>query len=340
MPKPVIVLTMGDPAGVGPEILLKGLQDAQVHEVVLPVIIGSYDILENRRNLAPSAPVLKKIEKPGDAPDDPGILSVIDPYPISPNECHPGEVNAATGERAYRYIERAARLVMNGQAGAMVTAPIHKGALNMAGRKFEGHTEILAKLTHANGVALMLVRDNIRVAHVTTHLPHRDVSTQLTIPRIQRVITLTHDALKRLGIAQPRIGVLALNPHAGEMGLFGREEIEIIAPAIQAARSAHIDVAGPLVPDVSYPFLMAGKYDALVAMYHDQGHIAFKALSFQVDAGSGVMTSVRGVNITLGLPIIRTSVDHGTALDEAGKGTAHPGSLIDAVLLAAKMVRA
>lgn len=329
---------MGDPAGVGPEILLKGLLDPKVLETVTPLVIGSYEVLESRRHLIAGAPALIRIDKPTEMNGDTGPVPVIDPFPISPEESQPGKVNGSTGERAYRYIERAARLVMNGQADAIVTAPIHKNALNMAGRKFEGHTEILAKLTHSEGVALMLVRDNLRVSHVTTHLPHKEASAQLTMPRIQRVIALTHDAVKRMGVENPRIGVMALNPHAGEMGLFGREEIETIDPAIQRSRASGMDVSGPLVPDVSFPFLMAGKYDALVAMYHDQGHIAFKALNFLAGAEGVGMTSVRGVNITLGLPIVRTSVDHGTALDEAGKGTAHPGSLIDAILLAAKMV--
>lgn len=329
---------MGDPAGIGPEIILKGLQDPAVLERMTPVVIGSFDVLEERRALVPDAPTLRRIEKPSEVIPDLDGIHVIDPNPLGSQTCLPGQVNAVTGECSYRYIERATRLVMNGQADGIVTGPINKAALNLAGRKFQGHTEILAKLTHAEGVALMLVRDHLRISHVTTHMAVSEVPSSLTVQRIGYVIGLTEMAVKRLGVANPRIGVLALNPHAGESGLFGREEIDTIRPAIERARRFNIRCEGPLVPDATFPLLMGGRYDALVAMYHDQGHVPFKALNFHFDGSNQMWSSVRGVNVTLGLPIVRTSVDHGTALDEAGKGTARPDSLVDAILLAAQLV--
>lgn len=336
MPKPLVLLTMGDPAGIGPEVLLKGVQDEQVRQAVHPVVVGSVDVLEERRKLIPGSPAIRKIEKPDESEDDPGVLSVLDPLPISLDECPPGKVSPATGERAYRYVERATRLVMNGRAAAIITGPLHKGAMNMAGRRFEGHTEIVAQLTHAEEVTLMLVRDNVRIAHATVHMALSEVPAHLTLQRVERVILLAQEALQRMGIDSPRIGVLGLNPHAGEEGLFGREEIDIIGPAIERARKKGADARGPLVPDASFPSLLAGKLDILIAMYHDQGHVPFKALNFQYTT-NGSQMSVRGVNVTLGLPIVRTSVDHGTALDIAGQGIADAGSLVDAILLARQL---
>jgi 4-hydroxythreonine-4-phosphate dehydrogenase len=242
-------------------------------------------------------------------------------------------VTAHGGQAAFEYIEVATRLAMEGRTQAVVTLPISKEALNLAGHHYAGHTELLAALTSSQHSVMMLVSGALRVGHVTTHVPLRGVPERITQARVEAVILLMAQALRRLGFSQPRIGVAGLNPHAGEHGLFGDEDERIIAPAVRAATAAGVDASGPWPGDTIFPRALAGELDGVVVMYHDQGHIPVKLLSFQLGPGR----TVGGVNVTLGLPIIRTSVEHGTAFDIAWTGRASPQSLIDAITLAAQI---
>ena len=321
---PKVAITMGDPYGVGPEIIVKAIAHPEVQEACQPVIVGTKGILELAAELV-GGKVLCPVEEP-EVPLD-----------IELNRF--GEVSAAAGKAAFAYIEKAVSLALAGDVDAITTAPIHKEAINLAGYHFSGHTEILAALTETESVSMMLVCGKMRVAHVTTHVALEDVPGHITQPRLVKVIDLFHQALLDLGINSPRIAVAGLNPHSGEGGLFGRQEIDVIIPAVAATAKRGYHVEGPIPPDTVFVKMLAGQYDGVVAMYHDQGHIPVKLLGFAVDPESGSFRSVEGVNVTLGLPIIRTSVDHGTAFDIAGTGKANEKSMIDAILMAATMAR-
>jgi 4-hydroxythreonine-4-phosphate dehydrogenase len=252
----------------------------------------------------------------------------------------PGVLSADAGRFAYLAIERGVRLAQAGRIQGIVTAPLNKEALNKAGYHYAGHTEMLAALTGASGSVMMLAHGNMRVSHVSTHVALEDVPKRLTPQRLRLVIDLTHRALRDLGLDRPRIAVAALNPHAGEGGLFGRQDIDVSEPTIARCVADGMDVVGPVPGDTVFVKLRAGQYDAVVAMYHDQGHIPVKLLGFSVDPATGRWQALSGVNITLGLPIIRTSVDHGTAFDIAGKGIANELSLIEAIEYAERLAAA
>jgi 4-phospho-D-threonate 3-dehydrogenase / 4-phospho-D-erythronate 3-dehydrogenase len=243
------------------------------------------------------------------------------------------------GRFAYLAVERGVRLAEAGKVGAIVTAPLNKEALNLAGHAYAGHTEMLADLTGARDSVMMLAHGAFRVTHVTTHTALKDVPRKVTPERLRRVATLTENALRKLGVAAPRIAVAALNPHAGEGGLFGREDIDVTEPTVAALRAEGMDIRGPMPGDTIFVNLRAGRFDAVMAMYHDQGHIPVKLLGFAVDPETGDWSGLSGVNVTLGLPIIRTSVDHGTAFDIAGKGVASAQSLIEAIEFAASLAK-
>jgi 4-hydroxythreonine-4-phosphate dehydrogenase len=245
---------------------------------------------------------------------------------VSPPAISPGKISAAAGTFAFRCVELATRLALAGHADAIITCPVSKTAVNMAGYKYAGHTEFLAELCGCTNYRMMLVAGTLRVVHLTTHLALKEAIEQVTRVRVAETIRLAHQAVKRLGIERPRIAVAGLNPHAGETGLFGTEEQREIVPGIELARTDVIDVTGPLPPDTVFLQMARGKFDVVVAMYHDQGHIPLKLVAFN-----------RTVNVTLGLPIVRTSVGHGTAFDIAGRGVADPTSLAEAVRLAAIM---
>jgi len=370
--RPVIGITMGDPAGIGPEIALKAALDPDVQSRCHPVIIGSIPVLEalneqlslgarlvrcggvrlteygtgrpvradsgsspgpnpSSTPSASSSPLFHKA--PGPSPE----VSVLDLANCTPADFTFGQVSEACGRAAYEYIERAVKLAMAGHLQAVVTAPIHKVSLNLSGVPHPGHTEIFAALTGARDCAMMLVCGNLKVSHVTTHVALSEVPRRIQRERVLRVIRLTHDALRRMGIANPRLAVAGLNPHSGEGGLFGDEEEREIRPAVMDAQREGILADGPVPGDSVFVKALAGQYDAVVAMYHDQGHIPVKLLGFQVDSQSGAWTAVTGVNVTLGLPIVRTSVDHGVAFDIAGKGIARHESMLEAVHLAVDM---
>ena len=327
-----IAITLGDPAGIGPEIALKAvarLQPRLAQGELHLVLIGCGQTLRARsRDLG-----LPDFSQPVDPASDPGSWPAVGFIEAGPAAApiSAGEISAEAGRLAYNAIEVAVRLAMEGGVSAICTGPISKDALHRAGHNFAGHTELLAHLTKAKDSVMMLAHGNMRVSHITTHLALDDVPSRVTPARIRRVVQLTDEALKRLGIAAPKIAVAALNPHAGEGGLFGREDIDITAPCLAALREEGFAVEGPVPGDTVFVKLHAGQYDAVVAMYHDQGHIPVKLLGFSVDKATGKWNALSGVNITLGLPIIRTSVDHGTAFDIAGKGIANETSLVEAI---------
>jgi 4-hydroxythreonine-4-phosphate dehydrogenase len=336
--KPIIAVTMGDPLGVGPEIIVKALRDARVCGACTPVVVGQAEIMRCAAGLTPPAATVRTVPAASHASCEPGVISVLDFANACDLDLSKRRPTAAAGRVAGEAIERAARMALAGEVGAIVTAPVNKEAMRLAGHQRTGHTEMLAHLTGARFVAMLLVWENMRVAHVTTHRALRDVPRAITRERVACTIRLTDETLRRLGIARPRMAVAGLNPHAGEGGLFGEEEKSVMAPAVADARRAGGDVTGPLPPDTVFAQLRGGRYDAVVAMYHDQGHIAVKTLSFTPATGERA-ASMAGVNVTMGLPIIRTSVDHGTAFDIAGHGIASEQSMIEAILLAAQLAR-
>ncbi|MDF1536937.1 MAG: 4-hydroxythreonine-4-phosphate dehydrogenase PdxA [bacterium] len=321
--RPVLALTMGDAAGVGPEIIALALEEKPVGRSV--VVVGDIERLRAGAEKARSSTrykVVESIEKADEIRDHVPVLNV----PLGDETIPFGRLSAVSGECAYQCLVKAIDLSMEGKIDAIVTAPINKEAIHLAGHDFPGHTEVLAYRTGAQDTVMMLVAGPMRALHVTTHIPVAMVPSRVTIERIVRVLELGDAALKKMGLKTPSFAVAGLNPHAGESGIFGAEEKEIIIPAIRTAREMGIRVEGPIPPDVVFLKMHRGKYDAVIAMYHDQGHIPLKLLAFE-----------SGVNVTLGLPIIRTSVDHGTAFDIAGKGLADPGSLTEALRLASSM---
>lgn len=325
--KPVLGLTMGDPAGIGPEICLHALHDTAVLEECVPVVFGDADVLRlvgsklnGARQIPPSVTPaefekISAVNKP----------LIIDCGAVDLKKIQPGKISAENGRAAYVYIQRAIDAALTGKIGGVVTAPIHKESLNLAGVKFPGQTEIFTALTGAKRTCMMLYSDKLTVSMATTHIGYHEVPKKLSVERLLNVIELTADAMRRMLRCEPHLGVCGLNPHAGEHGLFGnREEEKYVAPAVAEARRKGIDANGPLVPDAAFTVNVRKKFDAIVTLYHDQGHIPFKMLAFDT-----------GVNTTLGLPIIRTSVDHGTAFDIAWQGKADPTSLFSAIRLAA-----
>ena len=312
-----IGITMGDPAGIGPEIIVKALTALRERDETLgfvPMIYGVASIL---------AAAARSLGLELDA----RIVDIAEPTAAIPV----GEVGAEAGRLAYLSIERAVTDAMSGEIAAIVTAPISKEAINLAGHAYSGHTDMLAKLTASADSCMMLAHGDIRVSHVSTHVALSKVPQLVTPHRISRVIDLTVAALARLGIAHPRIAVAALNPHAGEGGLFGGEDANIIAPTVLSYRNRGIDVSGPISGDTIFVRALAKEFDAVIAMYHDQGHIPVKLLGFRVDPATGKWTALQGVNVTLGLPFVRTSVDHGTAFDIVGKNIASAQSMIEAI---------
>jgi 4-phospho-D-threonate 3-dehydrogenase / 4-phospho-D-erythronate 3-dehydrogenase len=325
-----LAITMGDPAGIGPEIIVKAckaLGGRIASGELRLLVIGSGRALERARiALTPEIAIPEVSADQGDWPDLCFLQAGPEGEPIEP-----GVLSPDGGRFAYLAVEQGVRLAEAGRAGAIVTAPLNKEALNKAGYHYAGHTEMLAALTGVKSSVMLLAHGNMRVSHVSTHVALQDVPKRLTPERLRLVLDLTHEALIGLGVREPRIAVAALNPHAGEGGLFGREDIEVSEPTIAQAVQDGMQVFGPVPGDTVFVKLRAGQYDAVVAMYHDQGHIPVKLLGFSVDPATGRWEALSGVNITLGLPIIRTSVDHGTAFDIAGKGIASERSLIEAV---------
>jgi 4-phospho-D-threonate 3-dehydrogenase / 4-phospho-D-erythronate 3-dehydrogenase len=333
-----LAITMGDPAGIGPEIIVKAvakLRGRLASGDLRLLVIGSGAALRAAEAQLGIGEAIPAIREDGEWPHLVFLQADREGEPI-----RPGVVSADGGRFAFKAIEQGVRLAMAGRIGGIVTAPLNKEALNRAGYHYAGHTEMLAELTGVRGSVMMLAHGNMRVSHVTTHVALEEVPKRLTPERLRFVIELTDKAVRELGVARPRIAIAALNPHAGEGGLFGRQDIEISKPTIDRAAADGLDVVGPIPGDTVFVKLRAGQYDAVVAMYHDQGHIPVKLLGFEVDPKTGTWTELSGVNITLGLPIVRTSVDHGTAFDIAGRGVANERSLIEAIELAERLATA
>jgi len=332
--RPIIAVTMGDPSGIGPEIAVRALSDTAMYSICRPIIIGDLDYVEDGVTMIGSNIKCKGLSEIGDAKFEHGTIDVLDLKNVDYREIEYGKVSAKAGHAAYEYIEKGIKLALAGRVDAVVTGPIHKEALNLGGHKYSGHTEIFADLTGTKDYAMMLADGDFRVVHVSTHVSLREACNRVKKDRVTTVIRLTDAALRQLGIERPKIGVAGLNPHAGEGGMFGTEEIDEIMPAIEIARSQGIDADGPIPPDTAFAKARGRQYDAAIAMYHDQGHIAMKTAGFALDSLTGKWTAVSGVNVTLGLPIIRVSVDHGTAFGKAGEGRANPESMNQALRLA------
>ncbi len=310
MSLPRVGITMGDPAGVGPEVVVKALGHGEVREICRPIVIGD----------------AKRLAQAGRLANQPRAVECID-VGLVPEDLPFGSVSAAAGEASFRYIERAVKLALARELDAICTAPISKEALNAAGHRYPGHTELLAELTGTAEVSLMLISPRLRVIHVTAHMGLLDAVARIDAGLIERTIARGRELVARAGIAEPRIGVCGINPHAGEGGLFGRGEEEVkIVPAVAAARARGWRVEGPLPADALFYRAARGDFDLVVAMYHDQGHGPVKVLGIE-----------HGVNVTAGLPIVRTSVDHGTAFDIAGTGRADERSMLEALRQAAAL---
>lgn len=336
-PKIPIAITMGDAAGIGPEIIVKALERKDLHRSGIPVVIGDAQTMEQALTIAKSRLKIQAISAIDQAQDDPETIPVLDLKNIDLPRLKHGRIDPMPGKAAVEYIQKAVALAMKGRVGAIVTAPIHKEAINKAGFHYAGHTELLAHLTGTKEYAMLLAHGPFRVSHVTTHTSMRNACDRIKKERIFAVIRLTYEFLKQLGIENPRIGVAGLNPHSGEDGLFGDEEQREILPAVEEARGKGWNVDGPVPPDTVFTKMKGKQYDAVVAMYHDQGHIAVKLVGFSLKPGGNEWDKMSGINMTLGLPIIRTSVDHGVAFGKAGQGRANPQSMVEAIKLAIQL---
>ena len=328
MPKPIVAITMGDAAGVGPEIIMKSIAHSEVRELCAPLVIGDAQRLRAAGQITGARLNVRSVPASDleQASFELDVVDCVDLHLIPPDLAW-GKLSREAGEAAYQYLEVAARLAMEGKVAAICTAPLNKEALQAAGHKFPGHTELLAHLTGTREVSMMLSTPKMKVLHVTTHIGLIDAIARIEPGLVERTIARGHDALARTGNANPRIGVCGINPHAGENGLFGHgEEEEKIVPAIAACRARGWNVEGPLPADTLFYRAQRGDFDLVIAMYHDQGHGPVKVLGLEL-----------GVNITIGLPVVRTSVDHGTAFDIAGTGKADERSLMEAIRQAVQL---
>lgn len=324
----IIAVTMGDPAGIGPEIIIKSLTEGELSGAPV-VVVGCARTLQRVLDKGIAGQVdIRLIDAVSDAKFAPGVINVLDEPLAEPDALKPGVVQAAAGDLAYRCVKRATELAMAGKVKAIATAPLNKEALHLAGHLYPGHTELLAHLTDSKDYAMVLYTDKLKVIHITTHIALRKFLDTLNQDRVKTVIGIADSFLKRVGFAHPRIAVAGVNPHAGENGLFGDEEIKIVGPAVEAMKAQGLNVTGPCPPDTVFMQCHEGMYDMVVAMYHDQGHTPLKLLGFY-----------DGVNITAGLPFIRTSADHGTAFDIAWTGKAKSESMTVSIQLAMQITR-
>ncbi|HKH12232.1 MAG TPA: 4-hydroxythreonine-4-phosphate dehydrogenase PdxA [Rubrobacter sp.] len=328
MTPPLVAVTMGDPAGVGPEIIAKTFADPDFHAGNRALVVGDAGMLGRAAQLLGLPLEVREIQEPEDAAFEPGTAYVLQVGGLPPDLPF-GELDARAGDAAFRYVERATRLASAGRVAAIATAPLNKEAMHLAGHGYPGHTEILADLTGTDDYAMMLVTDELKVIHVSTHVSLREAIDMARPERELAVIRLAHESLKKLGVESPRVAVAGLNPHAGENGLFGKEDLEQIRPAVKAALDEGVDASGPWAPDTVMMRARQGYFDVVVVQYHDQGHIPIKLMGFDT-----------GVNVTVGLPFFRTSVDHGTAFDIAGTGKADHASLKAALDLARSLAGA
>ncbi len=328
MTHPLVAVTMGDPAGIGPEIIARTFSEPDFRNGSRAIVIGDANIMSRAVSLLGLPLGVNIIGEPEEARFE---QEAIDLIPVSelPDDLPFGTLDARAGDAAFRYVERAIELALEGKVEAVATAPLNKEAMHLAGHKYPGHTEILAELTGTKDYAMMLVTEDLRVIHISTHVALREAIERVEPERELAVIRLAHGTLRRIGVENPRIAVAGLNPHAGENGLFGDEDAERIKPAVEEARKQGIEASGPHPPDTVFSRARKGEFDIVVVQYHDQGHIPVKLLGFE-----------SGVNVTVGLPFFRTSVDHGTAFDIAGSGKADHKSMRAAIDLARELVLA
>ena len=326
-----IAITMGDPAGIGPEVVVKALTNKRIYEKCIPIIVGDYEALQDAIRFSELNLTLLEIKKPKDAKGRYGVIEFINLNYLKPGSWNYKENSALCGEAAFQYVIKGIAYAREREVSAVITAPISKESINMAGHPYNGHTEIFAEYTDTKDYAMLLASDNLRVIHVTTHCALIEACRLIRKERVLKVIHLANTACKMLGIEDPKIGVAGLNPHCSENGLFGTEEASEIIPEIFEAQKKGINVKGPESPDTVFVKCKSGIYDIVVAMYHDQGHIPLKLNGFQWNAIEDKYSSVRGINTTIGLPIIRVSVDHGTAFGKAGEGRANADSMIEAI---------
>lgn len=334
--KPIVGITMGDPAGNGPEITVQALMHRDVYERCRPLVVGDAKIIEKAAFIVGHSELnINRVTHVSEAKFEYGTIDVFHMDLIEIDKFEYGKVSEMCGMAAFLSVKKVIELAMKGEIDATCTNALNKEAMNMAleaeGLHFDGHTEIYATYTNTQKYTMMLAHHDLRVVHVSTHCSLREACDRVKKDRVLDVIKIADRACKDMGISNPRIAVAGLNPHSGENGLFGREEIDEIIPAIKAAQAEDIYVDGPVPPDSLFPKALGGWYDIVVAMYHDQGHIPLKTVGFVYDRELNKWKAVEGVNVTLGLPIIRTSVDHGTGFDQAGKGTSNELSLINAL---------
>ncbi len=325
MNAPLIAVTMGDPAGIGPEIIARTFADPGFRDDNRAFVVGDPTMLERAAKLLELPLRVDAIAELEEAAFEPGAVDVLAVGEV-PGDLPFGELDARAGDAAFRYVQRATELANERRVAAIATAPLNKEAMHLAGHKYPGHTEILAELTGTKAYAMMLVTDELKVIHVSTHVSLREAIERVRPGRELAVIRLAHDALRKLGVKNPKVAVAGLNPHAGENGLFGTEDLEHIAPAVEEAKEQGIEASGPWPPDTVLMRARRGEFDVVVVQYHDQGHIPVKLMGFEA-----------GVNVTVGLPFFRTSVDHGTAFDIAGTGKADHASMQAAIDLARKL---
>ena len=335
--RPLMGISVGDPAGIGPEITAKALSLPEIYEICRPFAVGETEMMKDVVKFTGVNLKIHAVSSPKEGLYQLGMIDVLDMKNIDAKSIRHKVVSADCGRASFEYVRKVIELAMSKEIDATVTGPINKEAINRAGFHYSGHTEIYADLTHTKDYAMMLAHQNFRVIHVSTHVSLREACDRVKKDRVYRVIMLGYDAVKRLGVKNPKIAVAGLNPHAGEEGLFGREEIEEIEPALKLARKEGLNIEGPIPPDTVFSKMQGGQYDLVVVMYHDQGHIPTKLIGFQYDDKTKTWGSMSGVNITCGLPIIRVSVDHGTAFGKAGEGRANPESMIQAIKIAAQL---
>jgi 4-hydroxythreonine-4-phosphate dehydrogenase len=340
--KPRIAITLGDPAGIGPEIIAKTLADPETYRVCSPLVVGEGNAMRMGLEVAKKRLKVNPINGPGEAMFIHGTIDLIDLENLDPAKIEMGRPAAMTGAASAQYVIHAADLALAGKVDAIVTAPLNKEAMHMGGYDYPGHTELLAEKSGTSEYAMMLATGKLRVVHATTHIPFKEIMDHLTTERVLSTINIAQEACLSLGIENPRIAVAGLNPHSSDGGIFGDEEETIIRPAIEKAQERGLNVEGPVPADTVFGKAAGGLYDMVVALYHDQGHIPVKLLGMKYDEAAGRWESVSGVNITLGLSFIRTSVDHGTAYGKAGRreGTANPESLKEAIQYAVQMANA
>ncbi len=319
---------MGDAAGIGPEIVAKALAGDSVHSICRPMVIGAAWAIEAAVRLTGVALEVRTVGSAGEVSGAPGVIELLDLGQPDPGEVTAGQLSAACGRAAVAYIEKAAELALSGEVDGLVTCPINKEAIQLGGAAHDeiGHQEILARIAGSELTATMLMTRGLRVAHLSTHKSLIEAARYVTKETVGAKLRLTAASLAQWGVQQPRIAVAALNPHGGEGGLLGREELDEIVPAVESARAAGIDARGPYPADSVFYRAIAGEFDAVLAMYHDQGHIAIKVHDFE-----------DSVTVTMGIPFVRTSVDHGTAFDIAGKGIANAKSLVRAIETGAEL---